>query len=346
MNWKMTFEKYRSDLRTLWSVIIVLVGMVIGSLFLDFGQLLTGSGFSSRALATHDVIVTDGKTWVAYTEPKVALHILSDEKCIECDPSDALLWLRRIVPTLEAQKIDISSEEGKKLAKNFELLTLPSFIFDKTVEETEFFAQAEPLFRKIEGSDRSVFDMNAIGMPIGRYLNAPQTSESDISVGSKDAPVTLMVFSDFQCQFCKEYHATYKRILSEYPDSVRLIWKHLPLSIHREAPLAAEAAECAAAEKQFLPYADMLFDRQSEWGKVGAERRFKEYAWRIKGLNGQTFARCLDEHKTVEKITADLALASAFKIESTPGTFINQEFISGAITYEDLKALIETKLAE
>lgn len=346
MDWKTLFVNLQKDTQTVWSIVIILSGLFVGSLFVDLGQLMTGSGFSGKAIKSHDVLVTGGKTWVAYTEPKVALQIVSDETCLECDPSDALLWLRRIVPTLEAERVDIASEKGKSLAETLDLVTLPAFIFDRSVEETEFYAQAEPLFRADEATGQSVFDMNKIGLPVGRYLVAPETGDSDITLGAESAPVTLLVFSDFQCEYCREYHAAYRQILAEYPDRVRLVWKHLPLSIHPEAPLAAEAAQCAADQDLFLPYADILFARQAEWGKVGGERRFKDYAWRVKELDARAFATCLDGHVYAEKVVADTDLAGRFNLESAPATFINREFVSGALPYDDLKALVETALAE
>lgn len=345
-NWKEQFAQIKLDTRTLWSIIIVLVGIAIGSLFVDLGQLMTGSGFSGKAIQSHEVLVTGGKTWVAYTEPKVTLRIISDATCAECDPSDALLWLRRIVPTIEAQRVDIQSEEGKALAEALNLVTLPAFVFEKTVQDTEFYLQAEPLFRADERGDQFVFDMNKIGLPIGRYLVAPETGEGDIVIGQTEAPVTLLVFSDFQCEYCKEYHASYKQILAEYGDKVRLVWKHLPLSIHREAPFAAEAAQCAADQGKFLPYADVLFDRQSEWGKLGGEGRLKDYAWRVKDMDAAALATCINARTHEAKVVADLTLASDFNIESAPATFINREFISGAIPYADLKVLIDEALEQ
>lgn len=334
------------DRKNLLSIIVVLIGLFVGSLFVDLGQLVTGSGFSGSAIRQHDILVTGGKTWVGYTDPKVSLRIVNDEACAECDPSEALLWLRRIVPTIEAERVDISSEEGKRLTETFGLVTVPAFVFDTAVKETEFYTQAEPLFRQDEKSQWLVFDINQIGMPVGRYLVAPETGENDIVFGPKAAPITLLVFSDFQCQYCKEYHATYKRLLSEYGDRIRLVWKHFPLPIHREATKAAAAAQCAAAQNQFMPYADILFEKQAEWGKIGGERRFKDYAWRVRGLDARTFGRCIDEQQSAEKVAADMKLAENFRIESAPATFINREFVSGAAPYTDLKALIEAALAE
>lgn len=339
-------RRFLEDQKNLLSIIVILAGLFLGSLFVDLGQLMTGTGFSGPAIRQHDILVSGGKTWVGYTEPKVTLKIVNDDTCAECDPSEALLWLRRIVPTIEAERIDIASEEGKRLSEVFDLVTIPAFIFDNTVKETEFYTQAEPLFREEAASGRLVFDMNQLGMPIGRYLVAPETGDNDIVFGPKDAPVTLLVFSDFQCQYCKEYHTTYKRLLSEYGDRIRLVWKHFPLPIHREATKAAEAAQCAAMQNQFMPYADILFEKQAEWGRAGGERRFKDYAWRVRGLDARAFARCIDEKQSAEKVASDTALAEDFVIESAPATFVNREFVSGAAPYIDLKTLIDDALAE
>lgn len=348
MQWstgKAIWNRWRNDPKNITAVLIIFIGLFVGSLFVDLGQLITGSGFSSRSISTHDILVSGGKTWVAYTEPKVTLRVVNDGQCDTCDPGEALLWLRRIVPTLEAQPIDISTDAGKKLIDAFRIVSVPAFIFDSTVKETEFFAQAEPLFR--EEHQQYFFDINMIGMPIGRYLSMPEAREDEIILGAADAKVTLMVFSDFECQYCREYHQTYKRLLSEYAGQIKFVWKHLPLtSLHPQSLPAAEAAQCAAKQNQFMPYADLLFERQSEWGRVGGERRFKEYAWRVRGLDAAAFSRCLDTNEAISKIDADIQLAEDFHIESTPTTFINREFVSGAAPYADLKTIIDTALAK
>lgn len=347
MEWetvKDAWKRFIGERKNLSACLIVAIGLFVGSLFVDLGQIVTGSGFSAPAIREHDVLVTGGKTWVSYAEPKVPLKIVNDKACPECDPSEALLWLRRIVPTVEAEEIDVSTPAGQAFADSFDLVTVPAFIFGQAVKETEFYTQAEPLFREENG--QLVFDMNMIGLPIGRYLSAPETGEGDIVLGADTAPVTLLVFSDFQCQYCKEYHATYKRLLDEYGDRLRVVWKHLPLPIHREAAKAAEAAQCAAMQDQFLPYADILFEKQSEWGRVGGERRFKEYAWRVRGLDARAFAACIDSQESSEKVAADAALAADFRLESAPASFVNREFVSGAAPYAELKALVESALAE
>lgn len=342
--WKSNWKHWWSDPKNITAVLIVFVGLFVGGLFVDFGQLITGSGFSSRAIQSHDILVTGGRTWVAYTEPKVRLRIINDEQCATCKPDDALLWLRRIVPTLEAEAIDIATDAGQQLIEEFHIVNVPAFVFDPAVRETEFFTQAEPLFREV--NSRLLFDINMIGMPIGRYLSVPEIRSDDIVIGANDAPVTLMIFSDFQCTYCREYHAVYKRLLAEYPDRLKLVWKQLPLATHPQAEAAAAAAKCAADQHQFMAYADLLFERQAEWGRTGSERSFKSYAWRIQGMNGATFGQCIDAKTKVAEIAADMQQAAEYHIESAPATFVNREFVLGSVPYPDLKSLVETALTK
>ena len=120
MSEELTTVTLESDLKkryqNLFAVAIILGGLFLGSLFVDFLQLVRGEGFSSGAAETHNVLETADKTWVAYEDPKVELTVITDQKCSSCDPNEALVWLRRVVPTLEATKVDISDDFGGKLA--------------------------------------------------------------------------------------------------------------------------------------------------------------------------------------------------------------------------------------
>lgn len=154
--------------QNLLALSILLGGLFIGSLFVDFVQLLRGEGFSSWATQTHTVLEAAGKTWVGYSDPKVSLQVLTDKNCTTCDPNEALVWLRRVIPTLEATRVDISDSYGQTLAERFGVVTLPAFIFSKDILHTDFYSQASSLFVGNEG--RYFFDMSKIGLPSGRYL--------------------------------------------------------------------------------------------------------------------------------------------------------------------------------
>lgn len=329
--------------QNLLAITIILGGLFLGSLFVDFLQLVSGEGFSSFAVKTHNVLETANKTWVAYTDPKVELQVLTDKDCAACDPSEALVWLRRVIPTLEATRVDISDEFGQKYAERFGVVTLPAFIFSKDIVETDFYSQAASLFQAKEG--KYFFDMSKIGLPAGRYLKLPQVGEGTIVTGSTEAKVTIVEYSDFECPYCQVFHKDLRKVTATYGDQVRVVYKHLPLSIHLQAENAALASECANEQGKFDTYVDYLLTKQAEWSKTKGTQKFKDYAWWLK-LDGRAFTACLDSGKYKEKIVADKEEATALLITATPATFVNGSFLDGAVTAEEIKATIDQELSK
>lgn len=340
---KMPLANETQKVKNLSALVIVLAGLFVGSLFVDVAQLAMGTGFSGRAIKTHNVLETAGRTWVAFTDPKVSVEVITDKECAPCDPSEALVWLRRVLPTLEVTQTESSSEAGKKLIEQFSIPTLPAFIFSQSVARTDFYTQASSLFTSKD--NRSLFDMNALGMPVGKYLNLPEVRDDSITTGSKDAKVKIIEFSDFQCPYCKAFHKILANVLKEYEGEVLFVYKHLPLPIHPQAENAALAAECANAQGKFTEYADYLFAKQDDWGRSRDTKRFKDYAWYLR-LDGKAFSACLDSRTYANKIEADTEEAARFSIGGTPGTFINETLLQGAVSEEELRAVIDKALAQ
>ncbi|MBU1327430.1 thioredoxin domain-containing protein [Patescibacteria group bacterium] len=84
--------------------------------------------------------------------------------------------------------------------------------------------------------------------------------------GPENAPVMIVEYSDFQCQYCQRGYQTMKQVLSTYGEKIRFVYKHFPLiSIHSHAQKTAEAAACAADQGKFWQFHDALFDSQSDW---------------------------------------------------------------------------------
>jgi protein-disulfide isomerase len=164
-------------------------------------------------------------------------------------------------------------------------------------------------------------------------------------IGDKDAKVKIIEFSDFQCPYCKAFQVDLNRVRKEYAGKILFVYKHLPLSIHPQAENAALAASCANEQGKFQAYADNLFARQDEWAKTVGTQKFKDYSWRF-GMNGRDFAKCLDTKKYETKVDADKAEAASFSISGTPGTFVNETFLPGAVGVETLKAAIDAELAK
>lgn len=327
--------------KNLISAVIILSGLFVGSLFVDIVQLVKGNGFSEKNLQKGELFEAGGKTWVAFDEPIVNVKVVSDETCEKCDPSEALVWLRRMVPTISAQKVDFASTEGNALKEQFAIKTLPAFVFADAISRTNFFGQAQVLFEK-KGNMFSL-KTQELGLTPGKYLDLPEIKEGDAVLGKADAKVKVYLFSDFQCPYCKMFWKTLRDTMKQYPDQAVLAYKHLPLSFHAQAENAALASACALEQEKFWEYADLLYAKQSDWGNSTGTQKFKDYAKDLKLTTAQ-FGKCLDDKKYQDKIEADKNEANNFGISGTPAIFINSQFKNGVVSAEDLKAAIEDEL--
>lgn len=328
-------------IKNLISAVIILAGLFVGSLFVDVVQLVKGNGFSEKNLQKGEIFEAGGKTWVAFDEPIVNVKVISDETCEKCDPSEALVWLRRMVPTISAQKVDYASTEAGALRGQFEVKTLPAFIFSDSITRTNFYGQAQILFDK-KGSMFSL-KTQELGLTPGKYLDLPERKEGDAVAGKNDSNVKIFVFSDFQCPYCKLFWKTLRDTMQQYGDQALFDYKHFPLSFHSQAENAALASECALEQGKFWEYADKLYASQSEWGNSTGTQKFKDYARDLK-VNTTQFNKCLDDRKYQDKIEIDKNEANNFGISGTPAIFINNQFKNGVVSAEDLKAAIEEEL--
>ena len=148
-----------------------------------------------------------------------------------------------------------------------------------------------------------------------------------------------MEFSEFQCPFCKRVNPTIDQIMKEYGDQVRVVFKHNPLSFHKDAPLAAQAALAAGKQGKFWQMHDILFQNQ----KALKPENINSYAKEI-GLNMSQFASDLNSAEIKAQIAADQAQAKELKARGTPHFFINGRRLRGAQPFPAFKKLIDEQL--
>jgi protein-disulfide isomerase len=175
-------------------------------------------------------------------------------------------------------------------------------------------------------------------------LAAPKVdvdADDDPFQGPEQAPVTIIEFSDFQCPYCRRVQPTLKRLLREYQGRIKLVYRDFPLrNIHAQAQKAAEAAQCAAEQKQFWPYHDKLFATSRL-----QVQDLKKYAQEL-GLDVQQFNSCLDSGKYTREVEHDLQAGVQAGVNATPSFFINGQLVSGAIGYDRFKDLVDAALEE
>ena len=167
------------------------------------------------------------------------------------------------------------------------------------------------------------------------------STEGDPSIGPEDAPVTIVEFSDYQCPYCQAwYEQTFDRLMANYPDQIRFVYRDLPLPGHPESLPAAEAANCAGEQGGYWKFHDALFSGQYALGRTA----FEQYA-ADQGLDIAAFTACLDDHHTQDEVKADAADATSLGLNGTPSFVINGRILVGALPFESFKAIIDEELA-
>ncbi len=339
-------ETLRKRIKNLQAMLILACGLFVGSLYVDGAQFFSKAGFSSRALSTADVVSAAGKTWVAYDQPIVRVTVLSDESCSACQSDEVLVWLRRVMPTISVEELDVRKDErAKEIVGANQIASVPAFLFSKDVERLPAFGEASQLFKKLENGSY-LLDSAQAGIPAGKYLTLPSVDERDIKFGSDEAPVRIVEFTDFQCPFCKSFHETLRNTVKQYGDKVQYVFKNYPLPIHANAESAALAGECAHEQGKFSDYADILFGKQGEWEKLKDPlQKFREYAKTLK-LDAKLFGNCLDDKKYADRVKTNMDEGKSFNIGGTLGTFVNGTFLNAAVPASDVRSAIDAALEE
>jgi protein-disulfide isomerase len=161
--------------------------------------------------------------------------------------------------------------------------------------------------------------------------------------GSRTAPVTIVLFSDFQCPFCSRVGPTLDQVKQNYgKDKVRIVWKHEPLPFHKDARPAALAAQAVLAAKgsdAFWKFHDLAFKNQQGLN----EDNYAKWAQEA-GVDGATFAKFKADPAVAKKVDEDLELSKKVGANGTPHFYINGVELSGAQPYEKFKEQIDQQL--
>lgn len=195
--------------------------------------------------------------------------------------------------------------------------------------------------KAIAVNDAPTADNAAAPAPTG---TVPTVSNDDHIKGNKNAPVTLIEYSDFQCPYCGSFEPTLDTVMAKYKDQVRLVYRHFPLSFHPNAEPAALAAECASEQGKFWEFHGAMFKNQDSLGsdyykKLAADNK----------LNLAKFNDCVSTKKYLKKVQDQAAAGGAAGINGTPGTFVigkdgSATPITGAVPEATLSAAIDKAL--
>ncbi len=161
---------------------------------------------------------------------------------------------------------------------------------------------------------------------------------------SGSAKVTIVEFGDYQCPACGAAHPTTKQIISNYGSKINFVFRNFPLTQHKNAQIAAEAAEASNEQGKFWEMHDKLYENQGNWSDVNTPLDlFIGYAKDL-GLNTDKFKNDFSTNKFADKINQDESDGVALGVNSTPTFFVNGEMLVGSPSYETFKQKIDSIL--
>jgi protein-disulfide isomerase len=159
------------------------------------------------------------------------------------------------------------------------------------------------------------------------------------SFGPQQARVTVVEFSDFECPYCSGAAKVVTQLKQAYSDRVRFVFRQLPLSMHPNARLAAEAALAAHAQGKFWEFHDRLFADQSQLARAGLEA-----SARALGLDMVAFNAALDDNRHAAAVEADIGLAETARVDGTPSMYVNGISVPDATSFELVAKQIDAEL--
>lgn len=194
----------------------------------------------------------------------------------------------------------------------------------------------------------------AAAQPSQELQEVTASIDDDPYKGKSDAPVTIIEFSDYQCPFCGRFvKNTLPDIAKKYIETgkVKYVFRDFPLDFHKQAPKAAEAANCAGDKGRYWEMHDKLFDNQSAL----TLDNLRKYATDI-GLDADSFNACIDSGKHATEINKDLEDGKKAMVSGTPSFIIGKTQIGqkdivgkrlvGARSFSSFEQVIDPLLAE
>jgi protein-disulfide isomerase len=159
------------------------------------------------------------------------------------------------------------------------------------------------------------------------------------TLGSANAPVTIVEFTDYQCPFCQRAQATVDELMIEYGDKVRLVSRDYPLDFHARAKFASRAARCAGDQKKFWEYHQDLLRKPTDYSDEDLQKR----AAALK-MDVPAFKTCVASDRHDAAIKVDEEAGKRLGVSGTPAFFINGRMINGARPKAQFVSVIEEEL--
>jgi protein-disulfide isomerase len=265
------------------------------------------------------------------------------QKLIDKDPRKGNLSNDEFLSKFIAKDVNISEKE------------VDAFIKDQNIPAEHINPQVREKIKGFLGNERKKESVDnwlaeqTKKNPVEVYLDKPRRPSFPIEIGNapvvggKDAKVTIVEFSDFQCPYCAQGAQRLREIKKKYGNKVKIAFKNFPLPFHNHAEQAAVAALCANEQNTdlFWKMHDEMFANQDSLDQAGLVGMAKKV-----GLKVDQFETCLKENRHLAQVQLDMAEGRKIKVKSTPTFFVNGQLVQGALPLEVFTDLIDEQLAQ
>jgi protein-disulfide isomerase len=265
-------------------------------------------------------------------KPAAAVKSAFDKATFEAYMRHLFVWNKKI-------EVSISDPMPSKQLPGFEEVVVHAAMGQASQDEIFFVSKdGQKILRAM------VFDVNQ--NPFKPDLVKLKT-EFQPSMGTPNAPVVIVVFTDFQCPYCKEEAKMLRQnLLSAYPKQVRLYFKDFPLAqIHPWAKEASIAGRCIFRQNPagFWEYHDWIYEHQQEMTAETFRGKLLEWA-KGKEIDTIQLTRCLDTRATEGEVDKNIAEGRALQVRSTPTMFINGRRLEGQVPWPSLRDIIDYEI--
>ncbi|MBD65425.1 MAG: hypothetical protein CME62_09470 [Halobacteriovoraceae bacterium] len=268
-----------------------------------------------KTLLTEKLIQNDPKSKGLSNDQYLEKYILSDIKIKKSEIESFMQ--KQGVPKNQKDNPRVKERVVQYLKAQKKTTLLEQWLADQTKNQKieVYFEKPSPLIYKVE---------------VGK---APV-------LGKKSAPITIVSFSDFQCPYCSKAASVLKRVYDKYPDKVKLVFKHFPLSFHRRAKPAALASLCAHDQRPeaFWQMHDAFFFDKAPLGT----NKIIELATQQLKLNKKQFEECFKNKKFAAQLQRDIEQAEELGIKGTPTVYLNGQLLIDSLSYQNYVDMIES----
>jgi predicted DsbA family dithiol-disulfide isomerase len=209
-------------------------------------------------------------------------------------------------------------------------------LFGKTFNNKAYVLKSQP---QISSEDQGDPLMTVVPSS-EKIITEPIIRPTDPVLGSEQAKISIVQFSDFACSFCKQQETVVQKLMKEYGNNIKFIWKDYPdnnsSSVSYQTTIAAR---CAQEQGKFWEYHNELFKNSAKLN----QNLFGSIVQSL-ALDEDKFLECFNSSETKKLVDEDIKEGDALKITGVPFMYVNEQEAMGEVTYEDLVAMIKIEM--